>query len=125
MTSMSLPSMSEVNLSSVNTLSSEPVDFSTIFVKGLTTSPTSDIRHIDLSNTKFWASNSGVSTFPVNVENYNKLKTIDISNGCTTSLSLPNAALSELNIVNSTIEKLILKDQPFIDEIDFSGCTKL
>lgn len=125
MTSMSLPSMSEVNLSSVNTLSSEPVDFSTIFVKGLTTSPTSDIRHIDLSNTKFWASNSGVSTFPVNVENYNKLKTIDISNGCITSLSLPNAALSELNIVNSTIEKLILKDQPFIDEIDFSGCTKL
>ena len=125
MTSMSLPSMSAVDLNSVNTLSSEPVDFSTIFVKRSDGVATSDIRHIDLSNTSFWSSNTGISTFPVNVENYNKLKTIDISNGCITSLSLPNAALSELNIVNSTIEKLILKDQPFIDHVDFSGCTKL
>lgn len=125
MTSMSLPSMSEINIQNVDTLSSNPIDFATIFVKRQNGIPTSDIRHINLSNTKFWSGNSGVNSFPVDVQNYNKLKTIDISNGCITSLALPNAALSSLSIQNSTIERITLADQPFIDKIDFTGCTKL
>lgn len=125
MTSMSLPSMSEINIQNVDTLSSNPIDFATIFVKRYGGVPTSDIRHIDLSNTKFWSGNSGVNSFPVDVQNYNKLKTIDISNGCITSLALPNAALSNLSIQNSTIERITLADQPFLQKIDFTGCTKL
>lgn len=125
MTSMSLPSMSEINIQNVNTLSSNPIDFATLFVKRQDGKATSDIRHIDLSNTNFWSGNTGVNSFPVDVQNYNKLKTIDISNGCVTSLALPNAALSSLKITNSTVERITLADQPFLTSVDFTGCTKL
>ena len=125
MTSMSLPSMSEINIQNTNTLSSNPIDFSTIFVKRQDGKSMSDIRHINLSNTGFWSGNSGVNSFPVDIQNYNKLKTIDISNGCVTSLALPNAALSSILITNSTIERVTLADQPFISKVDFTGCNKL
>lgn len=122
MTSLVLPSFAELDLSGINTLSSMPVIFETVFVnkKGY-----SDVRHIDLSNTSFWEANQGISVFTVNLEKFTKLKSLNISNSCVTSLSLPNAALSELNITNSQIEKLTLSSQPFIDEIDFTGCGKL
>ena len=122
---ITLPSMSELDLNNVTTLSSKPVLFESIFVKKMNDVYTSDIRHIDLSNTAYWSGNSGTNEFPVNIENYLKLKTLDISNSCVTSLSLPNAALSELKIYNSIVEKINLEDQPFIDEVDFTGCTKL
>lgn len=125
MTSMSLPSMSEINVQNTDTLSSNPIDFSTIFVKRQDGKSMSDIRHINLSNTSFWSGNSGVNSFPVDIQNYNKLKTIDISNGCVTSLALPNAALSSIIITNSTIERVTLADQPFISKVDFTGCNKL
>lgn len=125
MTSMSLPSMSEIDIQNTSTLSSNPIDFATIFVKRQDGKSVSDIRHINLSNTSFWSGNSGVNSFPVDVQNYNKLKTIDISNGCVTSLALPNAALSALTLTNSVIERVTLADQPFISKIDFTGCNKL
>lgn len=125
MTSMSLPSMSEIDIQNTSTLSSNPIDFATIFVKRQDGKSVSDIRHINLSNTSFWSGNSGVNSFPVDVQNYNKLKTIDISNGCVTSLALPNAALSALTLTNSAIERVTLADQPFISKIDFTGCNKL
>ena len=125
MTSMSLPSMSEIDVQNTSTLSSNPIDFATIFVKKQDGQSVSDIRHINLSNTNFWSGNSGVNSFPVDVQNYNKLKTIDISNGCVTSLALPNAALSTLTLTNSAIERVTLADQPFISKVDFTGCNKL
>ena len=125
MTSMSLPSMSEIDIQNVTTLSSNPIDFATIFVKRQDGKTMSDVRHINLANTKFWSGNSGVNSFPVDIQNYNKLKTIDISNGCVTSLALPNSALSKLTLVNSTIERVTLADQPFITSVDFTGCNKL
>jgi hypothetical protein len=48
-----------------------------------------------------------------------------VSNGCVTSLALPNAALSALTLTNSAIERVTLADQPFISKIDFTGCNKL
>lgn len=125
MTSMSLPSMSEIDIQNTSTLSSNPIDFATIFVKTQDGTSMSDIRHINLSNTSFWSGNSGVNSFPVDVQKYNKLKTIDISNGCVTSLALPNAALSSLTLTNSTIERVTLSDQPFLTKVDFTGCNKL
>ena len=122
MTSMVLPSFAELDLSGINTLSSMPVIFETVFVN---TAGYSDVRHIDLSNTSFWEANQGVSVFTVNLEKFTKLKSLNIANSCVTSLSLPNAALSDLNITNSQIEKLTLTSQPFIDEVDFTGCSKL
>ena len=122
---ITLPSMSELDLNNVTTLSSKPVLFESIFIKKIGDTRNSDIRHIDLSNTAYWSGNSGTNEFPVNIESYLKLKTLDISNSCVTSLSLPNAALSELKIYNSIVEKINLEDQPFIDEVDFTGCSKL
>lgn len=124
MDTMRLPSMSELDLSNVNTLSSNPVDFSYVFTKTMDGQINSDIRHIDLSYTSFWA---GVENpdFPVIINNYKKLKTLNISNSCVTSVALPNAALSELLLNNSAVKTIVLADQPFIDEVNFSGCSKL
>lgn len=122
MTTLNLPSFSELDLSGVNTLSSNPILFENAFINR---SDYSDVRNINLSNTSFWEVNQGVSTFTVNISKYTKLKKINISNSCVTSLSLPNASLSELNITNSTIEKITLSSQPFLSSIDFFGCNKL
>ena len=124
MDTMRLPSMSELDLSNVNTLSSNPVDFSYVFTKTMDGQINSDIRHIDLSYTSFW---TGVENpdFPVIINNYKKLKTLNISNSCVTSVALPNAALSELLLNNSAVKTIVLADQPFIDEVNFSGCSKL
>lgn len=122
MSSMKLPSFSKLDLSSVDTLSNNPVPFETVFVndKGF-----SDVRHIDLSNTKFWAGSEEGTTFTVNIEKYTKLKDINIANSVVTSMSLPNASLASLNITNSTIETIKLSNQPFLETIDFSGCRRL
>ena len=122
---ITLPSMSELDLNNVTTLSSKPVLFESIFQKKINGENNSDVRHIDLSNTEYWSGNTGTNEFPVIINFYKKLKTLDISNSCVTSVLLPNAALSELKVYNSIIEKISLEDQPFIDEIDFTGCTKL
>lgn len=124
MDTMRLPSMAELDLSNVNTLSSTPVDFSYVFTKSMDGTINSDIRHIDLSHTSFWA---GVENpdFPVIINDYKKLKTLDISNSCVTSVALPNAALSELTLHDSAVRTISLADQPFIDSVDFSGCSKL
>ena len=78
----------------------------------------SDVRHINLSNTKFWSGSSEVGTFTVNIEKYTKLKDLDISNSIVTSMSLSNASLASLNITNSSIEIINLVNQPFLDSID-------
>lgn len=122
MSSMKLPSFSKLDLSNVDTLSNNPVPFETVFVND---ENFSDVRHIDLSNTKFWAGSEEGTTFTVNIEKYTKLKDINISNSVVTSMSLPNASLASLNITNSTIESIRLSNQPFLESIDFSGCRRL
>lgn len=122
MNTMKLPSFSLLNLTGVDTLSSQPVPFETIFVNN---ENFSDVRHIDISNTKFWSGSAEVGTFTVNIEKYTKLKDINISNSVVTSMSLPNASLSSLNITNSTIETISIVNQPFLDKLDFTGCRRL
>ena len=119
---MKLPSFSQLDLSNADTLSNAPVPFETVFVND---EDFSDVRHINLSNTKFWSGSSEVGTFTVNIEKYTKLKDLDISNSIVTSMSLPNASLASLNITNSSIEIINLVNQPFLDSIDFSGCKRL
>ena len=119
---MKLPSFSQLDLSDADTLSNAPVPFETVFVND---EDFSDVRHINLSNTKFWSGSSEVGTFTVNIEKYTKLKDLDISNSIVTSMSLPNASLASLNITNSSIEIINLVNQPFLDSIDFSGCKRL
>jgi len=119
---MKLPSFSKLDLSSVDTLSDSPIPFETIFVND---EDFSDVRHIDLSNAKFWSGNAGQGTFTVNIEKYTKLKDLNISNSVVTSVSLPNASLSSLNITNSTVEGISLVNQPFLESLDFSGCKRL
>lgn len=122
MSTLRLPAFSNVDISGVKTLSSAPILFETAFIND---QDFSDVRHIDLSNTSFWSGNSGVSTFTVNIEKYTKLKDLNISSSCVTSLSLPNASLSSLNITNSDVEKITLQSQPFLSTVDFTGCKKL
>ena len=122
MSSMKLPSFSKLDLSSVDTLSDSPISFETVFVND---EDFSDVRHIDLSNTKFWSGNAGQGTFTVNIEKYIKLKDLNISSSIVTSISLPNASLSSLNITNSTVEGISLVNQPFLESLDFSGCKRL
>lgn len=119
---MKLPSFSKLDLSSVDTLSDSPIPFETVFVND---EGYSDVRHIDLSNTKFWSGNIGQGTFTVNIEKYTKLKDLNISSSIVTSISLPNASLALLNITNSAIEGISLVNQPFLDRLDFSGCKRL
>lgn len=122
MSTMKLPSFSQLDLSDADTLSNAPVPFETVFVND---EDFSDVRHINLSNTKFWSGSSEVGTFTVNIEKYTKLKDLDISNSIVTSMSLPNASLASLNITNSSIEIINLVNQPFLDSIGFSGCKRL
>lgn len=122
MSTMKLPSFSKLDLSSVDTLSDSPIPFETVFVND---EGYSDVRHIDLSNTKFWSGNIGQGTFTVNIEKYTKLKDLNISSSIVTSISLPNASLALLNITNSAVEGISLVNQPFLDRLDFSGCKRL
>lgn len=122
MSTMKLPSFSKLDLSSVDTLSDSPIPFETVFVND---EGYSDVRHIDLSNTKFWSGNIGQGTFTVNIEKYTKLKDLNISSSIVTSISLPNASLALLNITNSVVEGISLVNQPFLDRLDFSGCKRL
>ena len=121
---MSLPSFAEVDLSYVNTLENEPVDFGSVFVS--LENGYSEVRHVNLSNTKFWDGSSVANpTFTVDLEKYLKLKTLNISESCVTSLKLPSASLTELNITYSDITQINLESQPFLRSVDFTGCTKL
>ena len=118
--SMSLPKFSQIDLSNVTTLTSDnPVDFETTFVTNDNGVNTADIRNINLFNA------TGTNSFPVTINSYNKLKRIDIRNSCVTSLSLPSAPLSSLLFSNSEIVSLTINNQPYLDNLDFTGCKKL
>ena len=130
MDGINLYSLAELDLSNTKTLVTNPIKFESVFVKSTGKDAdgnpiySSDLRHIDLSNTAF-GSNATVNDFPVVINNCNKLKTVNISNSCVKSISLPNASLSDLIINNSQVEQINLIDQPFITEVDFTGCSKM
>lgn len=118
---ITLPSMSSFDIHGTQTLSTDPIDFDKVFgkEKAGTTVRTSDIRDINLSNTKC----SG--TYTIDLRNFDKLTNLNISNSNITSLSLPSAPLSTLNFNNSNIELITIERQPNISSLVFNGCKKL
>ena len=118
---MMLPKFSELDLSNVTTLSAEdnPVSFETIFITNENGKNTSNVRHINLNNAK------GSNSFALTVNDYNKLKTVDISKSCVTSISLPTTPLSSLLFNDSEIVNLTVSKQPYLSNFNFTGCNKL
>lgn len=122
--SMKLPSLSEIDLDSVTTLSKDtPVDFSTTFINKIDGKRLSDVRKINLSNSK------GSTNFPVTLSsqssssesfNYWKVNTIDISHSCVSSLVLSSSPLSVLNVSDSDISNLTIESQPYLTDEDFN-----
>lgn len=129
--SMELPSLSEIYLDSVTTLSKEtPVDFSTTFVNKIDGKRVSDVRKINLSYAK------GSTNFPVTLSsqntnsesfNYWKVNTVDVSHSCVTSLVLSSSPLSVLNVTDSDISMLTIENQPYLTDEDFNfkQCNRL
>lgn len=119
--SMMLPKFSELDLSNVTTLSAErdPVAFDTVFITNENGKNTSNVRDINLYNAQ------GSTSFALTVNEYNKLKTVNISKSCVTSISLPPTPLSSLTFNDSEIVNLTVKKQPYLSSFDFTGCKKL
>lgn len=122
--SMELPSLSEIDLDSVTTLSKEtPVDFSSTFINKIDGKRVSDVRKINLSYAK------GSTNFPVTLSsqntssedfNYWKVNTVDVSHSCVTSLVLSSSPLSVLNVTDSDISNLTIENQPYLTDEDFN-----
>lgn len=129
--SMELPSLSEIDLDSVTSLSKDtPVDFSTTFINKIDGKRVSDVRKINLSYAK------GSINFPVTLSNQNtssedfnywKVNTVDVSHSCVTSLVLSSSPLSVLNVTDSDISRLTIENQPYLTDegFNFKQCDRL
>lgn len=105
-------------------------------IQNLFTSSTKDVselRVIDLSNTKF-SDNTGTLTLNFNIvedgtitekTKFQKLQEINLSNSCVTSVTLPRVPLAKFTCDHSKIETLNLQDQNFLNTLDLSGCANL
>jgi hypothetical protein len=121
MKEISLPSLSEFDISSDTYLNSEPIDFKKCFNNE---DGKKNLRHLNLSNTKFYT-NESKNIFPVDLSDYEKLKDINISYSCVSTISLPTSNLSELHLDHSDIQSITLANQNFISSIDVKGCNRL
>ena len=118
-TGTALPLLEELDLSNDVYLNNNPIEFRTLFF----VDDKSYMRKINLSGAKWGSTNS--KEFTVDVSNYNKLISIDISNSDVQSLTLPKSSLQKLSIFNSRINALDLVNQIYLQTIDFTKCTQL
>ena len=81
----------------------------------------SSLESINLSNTH----GASLSSYKINLEDFNKLLNVDINTSDVTALILPKTQLQNLNIAKSKIINFSLLDQNIIDNINFEGCDKL
>ena len=116
---ISLPSFSQIDLNGVTSLIDDPIDFNSVFVYTEDGKRVSDIRYINLKGT------SGARNFDVQVGEYNKINTIDISNSCVGSVKLPTVPLTDFKFSNSAIRSLTIEYQPYLTSLDFTGCKSL
>lgn len=122
-----LPKLSNLELGGVTSLvgdsNNSPIDFQTQLTYIKDEKIYSNVRSINLKDTF----TENVALFVVDVNNFNKLKRIDIRNSCVTSLTLPSNPLDEngLLIANSKIENLVITNQPLLNNVNLSGCTNL
>lgn len=88
------------------------------------------LRHIDLTNAQFaevTASDTTTSALDLDLSACKKLLTLNASNSCITSLTLPESGvMQQLNVTNCTaLGSITIKSQSSIDNLDFTGCTSL
>ena len=144
---LNLPKLTKVDFSNITTFyKGTPIQFHTVFTfdTGLLDDEgrkifSSNVREIDLSNAKQNGGDDGEGgTFNVQLNttgvdgsgktiiyNFDRLKKINIFNSCVSQLTLPSTILEELNVKQSDITHLNVKDQPLLDTIDTTGCNKL
>lgn len=127
----SLPLLTEFNLSGSEKLSgTDAFDLRNLFT--IANSTISELRVVDLSNTKFMTG-SGSLTVDFNYSpdginyytNFTKLQTINIENSCVTSISLPNVPLDEFKCSKSQIQSISLDKQNFLTTLNLSECRHL
>lgn len=121
MKDISLPSLSEFDISNDTYLNSEPIDFKKCFVNE---NGKISLRHLNLSNVNFMTNNDK-NVFTVDLTDYDKLKDINISHSCVSSIALPFSNLSELHIDHCGINAFTLSNQEFLETIDITGCDRL
>lgn len=83
----------------------------------------SSLETIDMSDTAF--GNSTGREFRVDLTDYQKVKYIDISNSPVSNLILPSSVLQYLNVRGSSIDTFVMKNQPVLQNIDFTDCPKI
>lgn len=112
-------SLSELNLSGLQHI--EQLNFINLFASR----DISELRDINLTNL-----NGNPIQLSFNNSNgttkFTKLNSINISGSKNIeSVSLPSIPLSDINFSNSMINKLVLKDQQFIKNININNCSNL
>lgn len=123
--------LSEFNISGTKKLLSNPIVFSSAFIKTNDDGEkVSDLKSLNLSNTDFQS--EGNNAFPVvlnrsgeNTYTYNKISDINIGHSCVTQLVLPNVPLSSLVVNYSDITEFKLEYQPLLGNVSLEGCEKL
>ena len=114
-----LPLLEELDLSNDVYLNNNPIEFRTLFFTG----NKSYMKKINLSGAKWGSTNS--KEFTVDVSNYDKLLSVDISNSDVQSLTLSQSSLQKLALFNSRITSLELINQIYLQSIDFTKCTQI
>lgn len=118
-TGTTLPLLEELNLANDTYLNNNPIEFKSIFfVDGK-----SYMKKINLTGTRWGSKNS--REYSVNVANYDKLISLNISNSDVQSVSLPQSSLQKLSVYNSNINALDLVNQIYLESIDFTDCKQL
>ena len=119
--SMLLPKFSQLDLQGVETFgATNAIDFANTFIFYSDGEKVSDVRTINLYNTK---KSTNVTSFIVDVQNYKKLRKLNIQDSCVTSLSLPTSPLDEFIFDGSNIAALEIKGQPYLSNLNFKGCS--
>lgn len=117
LTSCGYPALTDLNLSNNSAFSSS------FTMDAFKQSDVSELRVIDFSNT------SGSGKFNLSLTDsegntkFSKLTKINISgSSCISSITIPKVPLQELNITNSSIVSLNLDSQPYLTNVDITGC---
>lgn len=84
----------------------------------------SELREIDLTNTKVEDVNKN---FVLNLQGANKLNKLDLTNSAVTNITFPEnpPQYRELIIKGSKLRTFVLSHQNLIDKLDLTGCTNL
>lgn len=116
-----LPLLEELDLSGINS-----VPFSNFFSSGVYTAGVGlkNIRKLILKNVKLSGDSS--TAYELNVENCEKLQELDVSFSSITSVKYPKSAvLKKLNLSGTTITKLKLENQAFLNDLKIESCNQL